>query len=231
MPNISICGATLFTRAKDSAVKRGFNNAPGAKDRLADGVDTDVQNRLQGGICSGITSTWVIRLLSGSDDARVPGKYIGFFDNVARFQGSYFKDVHGRIDNHLTQLGKIFNANVKHIKDLSGEAFNANVFPQAVKWGAYVSAFGHAIGAGRHLSEFYLMDPNVGLLVYGDIGAMTADLNDFVRARTVAPKGPRHSRCGLPCRPWKGLAIPCGLRLAHNACATAEHYRIIRLAH
>lgn len=194
-PSINIYGATLFTRAQDGAIKGGFNNAPGVKDDLAEGVDADVQGRLQGGICSGITSTWVIRLINGSDDARVPTKYIGFFDNVARFQGAYFKDLHGKIDNHLKELAKVFNAKVTHAQDLVAIQFNATDLPQLTRWGAYVSAYGHAIGAGRYLNAFYLMDPNVGLLVYGDVGSMTADLNEFVKARAVL-KG----KVGTPAR-------------------------------
>jgi hypothetical protein len=158
-------------------------------------VDSDVQGRLQGGICSGITSTWVIRLVNGVDDARTPGKFTEFFDNVARFQGAYLKDRHGKIDNHLNELSTVFNARIKHEKDLSGTSFKVNDFPQLTKWGAYVSAYGHAIGAGRYLNEFYLMDPNVGLLVYKDIGSMTADLNDFVKARAT-----HKNKVGVPSR-------------------------------
>lgn len=192
---INIYGATLFTRAQDNAIKRGFNNAPGVTDDLDEGVDADVQERLLGGICSGITSTWVIRLINGIDDARVSAQFIEFFDNVARFQGAYFKDCHGRIDSHLKELGKIFDAKIKHEKDLADTAFTAGDMPQLTRWGAYVSAYGHAIGAGRYLNEFYLMDPNVGLLIYGDVGSMTEDLNDFVKARAV-----KKGKVGVPAK-------------------------------
>ena len=51
------------------------------------------------------------------------------------------------------------------------------------------------------------------------------------RTRTAAPEGPRHKHRGRCCSPWKGPAIPCGLRLAHNACGAAERYRTFHLAH
>ncbi len=147
-------GDNLFTRATAEAVVRHKNNNPG--------VDPDTGN-VDGGICSGITSAWVVSVLhADAVPAAVPPAGFPAFFEVLRFQGAYFKELHGKADTHLNALGQAMQVGVCAIGTVNARPVTAPQLPAGTQWAAYVSLQGHVIGAARRDGNYYLVDPNFG---------------------------------------------------------------------
>jgi hypothetical protein len=173
-------GDTLFGRSPtgDMGKVRHLNNAPKGNG----GVDSDTQN-VGGGICSGITSSWILGLLNanhGKDycDAK---KFPSVFSTL-RFQGAYFKELHGTSENHLQKMGEVTVTNGEKDRKIETKVLTSGQLPTSQWWGAYVSMRGHAIGCGRFEGNYHIMDPNFGLYSYRKEPEFLSDLNDLVRS-------------------------------------------------
>lgn len=193
-------GRECYGRADGKASVSNSNNAPAGEG----GVDADVVGRLGGktpsgakvdskthgrrlGICSGITSAWVIGCLNGYPDATSTDKFKDYFTNVLRFQGAYMKDFDpkGKTDDFVAQLAKIgFAAGIKMDKlEKVRNVASGGVLPASGNWACYAAVFGHAVGVAASGSNWYLMDPNYGLFVYNTREKMTMDLQRVVDER------------------------------------------------
>lgn len=192
-------GRGCYGRADAQGAVSGLNNAPAGDG----GVDSSVVDRLGGktsgganvnsktkgrrvGICSGITSAWIIGCLNGYPAATSTGDFKDYFDNVLRFQGAYMKDFDpaAKTDDFVAQLAKIgFAAGIKmdrleKIRNVSGGAL-----PAGGGWACYAGVFGHAIGVAAADGASYLMDPNYGLFVYNTRANMLMDLQRVIDER------------------------------------------------
>lgn len=194
-------GRDCYGRADGKASVSNSNNAPAGEG----GVDADVVGRLGGktaggakvnsktqgrrvGICSGITSAWIIGILNGHSDATSTDKFKDYFDNVLRFQGAYMKDFDpkAKTDDFVAQLAKIgFAAGIKMDKLEKVRNVSGGALPAAGGWACYAAVFGHAIGVAAADSASYLMDPNYGLFVYSARDKMLMDLQRVVDERAA----------------------------------------------
>lgn len=194
-------GRDCYGRADGKASVSNSNNAPAGEG----GVDADVVGRLGGktaggakvnsktqgrrvGICSGITSAWIIGILNGHSDATSTDKFKDYFDNVLRFQGAYMKDFDpkAKTDDFVAQLAKIgFAAGIKMDKLEKVRNVSGGALPAGGGWACYAAVFGHAIGVAAADGASYLMDPNYGLFVYNARDKMLMDLQRVVDARAA----------------------------------------------
>jgi hypothetical protein len=194
-------GRDCYGRADGKASVSNSNNAPAGEG----GVDADVVGRLGGktaggakvnsktqgrrvGICSGITSAWIIGILNGHSDATSTDKFKDYFDNVLRFQGAYMKDFDpkAKTDDFVAQLAKIgFAAGIKMDKLEKVRNVSGGALPAGGGWACYAAVFGHAVGVAAADSASYLMDPNFGLFVYNARDKMLMDLQRVVDARAA----------------------------------------------
>ncbi len=162
----------IFARANGRSGVTRLNRTPNTADQ---GTMDQLGNR---GICSGITSAWVIGCLSGlQEGARSLTGFRGYFINVLRFQGAYFKELHGTSEEHLGELGTHMNHHVVFINRVNRKKLANKHLPHRGWWAAYVSLRGHAIGIGKHNATFYIMDPNFGLNTYQAQPSFLLDLN------------------------------------------------------
>ena len=153
-------------------------------------VDVKVRANLLGhGICSGITSSWVIGFLSADrTEAKNTEQFRTYFYNVLRFQGAYMKDLGGRTDKHLEALlNSGYNAGIRQLKNERVNVVSPGILPIENEWAAYTAIFHHAIGIGHSGGSYYMMDPNYGLFVYADMPSFLLDLQNLIEAR-------RHSK-------------------------------------
>lgn len=168
-------GGTLFTRAASECIIRGQNNAPAT-------IDPDTEN-VGGGICSGITSSWVACLLNANKrpEARDTAKFGDLYSNVLRFQGSYFKELHGTSENHLNQLATTpILLHGKHIGNLEKRTVIGANLPNVGWWASYITMTGHAVGAGSYTGFYHIMDPNYGLFTYREEAGFISDINGLI---------------------------------------------------
>lgn len=169
-----------FNRASQGAVVVHMNNAP----KGDGGVDQAAQETLDGhGICSGITSTWVIGFVNGNEGAHDTREFTDYFRNTLRFQGAYLKEVGGRIKTHLEEILKAkLEPNVKKAAYLHEKKAEDLKLPSN-DWAGYAAIWHHAVGIGSAGGKFYIMDPNYGLYKYEDKEHFVADLGVLVEAR------------------------------------------------
>jgi hypothetical protein len=197
-------GRDCYGRADGTASVSNSNNAPAGEG----GVDSDVVGRLGGktpggakvdsktkgrrvGICSGITSAWIIGCLNGYPAATATDGFKDYFVNVLRFQGAYMKDFDpkAKTDDFVAQLAKVgFAAGIKLDKlEKVRNVANGGVLPASGSWACYAAVFGHAVGVAADGSKWYLMDPNYGLFVYNGRDKMTLDLQRVMDERASSP--------------------------------------------
>ncbi len=194
-------GRDCYGRADSKAAVSNSNNAPAGEG----GVDSDVVGRLGGktsggakvnsktqgrrvGICSGITSAWIIGCLNGRSDATSTDGFKDYFVNVLRFQGAYMKDFDpkGKTDDFVAQLTKVgFAAGIKMDKLEKVRNVSGGALPAGGGWACYAAVFGHAVGVAAAASASYLMDPNYGLFVYNTRDKMLMDLQRVVDERAA----------------------------------------------
>ncbi|MBZ4418482.1 hypothetical protein [Myxococcus sp. RHSTA-1-4] len=178
-----------FSNAQANCVIKRLNNAP----KGDGGVDEQTQETLEGhGICSGMTTTWLIGFLNNRADASDPAQFQDYFMNVLRFQGAYLKESGGRADSQLDELAKAhLDHGLKALSVATAKVADGKLpFPKS-PWAAYVSIWGHAIGIGERDGKWYMMDPNYGLFVYSGRDTFLADFSAIVEARrTKKGKGP-----------------------------------------
>ncbi|MGK0358325.1 MAG: hypothetical protein ACI9U2_000609 [Bradymonadia bacterium] len=131
------------------------------------GASDDTLDRQGGhGICKGLATAWVIALVNGVAEARTPELFRRYFIDVLRFQGTYIKDYGKHIDGHVAQLSKMgSDPNVRFIRKVDLQTIRSGDLP-AGNWGAYISIWKHDIAIGSYNGDFYIMDPNCGLLGY-----------------------------------------------------------------
>ncbi|MFC4729747.1 hypothetical protein [Coralloluteibacterium thermophilus] len=165
-------GNTLFSRASSECIIRGKNNNPG--------VDADTDN-VDGGICSGITSAWIVSLLNANKvpECRDTAKFAGHFD-VLRFHGAYFKELHGTSEVHLEKLSGALVVNGVKAGKVQGRPFTLDQMPEAGWWAGYVSMKGHAIAVGKFEGFHHIMEPNFGLFTYRTGANFIEDLNQEI---------------------------------------------------
>lgn len=144
-------------------------------------VDPDTGN-IKGGICSGITTSWMIQFLNRIAEARQEDLFKANYD-VTRFQGAYFKELHGKAPEHLDALRNVMEHNLSELNAQEKRDVTELTLPDQTQWAAYVSAWGHAIGVGRYDSEYFMMDPNYGLFRYTSKENFLTDFQAFVEAR------------------------------------------------
>ena len=174
IPNRYALNHTLFTRKYTEKIVRYLNSTDATVD-----ADTGTQGH---GICSGITSAWIVSVLNANKvpGATQTGKFEPLFLNVLRYQGAYFKELHGKADNMLETCGAAMITN-----GTSDGVVNTRVLTQAQLpghgwWAAYVSMRGHAIGIGKYGDLYLIMEPNFGLFSYETLGKFLTDLADLV---------------------------------------------------
>ena len=174
--------------AKTKAIVNGKNKVDGL-----DGLDTATATQLSGrGICSGITSAWILALLNGVDDARGDpdaNTFVKYFNEVLRFQGAYLKEEGGRADHFFGEMNaRGFDTQIGQGKIISVDRLTSAALPGDARWGAYVSLWGHAIGMAVYDGRFFLMDPNTGLLEYEDKDAMLDSFGKGAEAQRKSKK-------------------------------------------
>jgi len=179
-------GATCYEKTKINKIIKAKNKAPDGDG----GVDEKTQETLQGhGICSGMTTTWVIGFLgtqAGANDVR---EFEAYFDNVLRFQGAYLKENGGRIEKQLEAvLKEKLDHDCKKLTASKGKDVKALTIPDKGDWGAYLAVWGHATGIGCKKGLYYIMDPNYGLFEYKSKEDWLADIGIYVEARRKLKK-------------------------------------------
>ncbi|NEP57038.1 MAG: hypothetical protein F6K31_08440 [Symploca sp. SIO2G7] len=169
----------LFANAasKEDGLIRYKNNVKGLN------VDPDTGN-VDGGICSGITTTWLIKFLNNVDAGHEVKAFLKDYD-ATRYQGAYFKELHGKAPDHLAQLDNVLKSNLNEVARKKVRQVAQLQFPSSSEWAAYVSAWGHAIGIGQLNTSYFMMDPNYGLFVYKNKQKFLDDLQAFVEARAA----------------------------------------------
>lgn len=187
-----------FNNADKEARITGRNNAPGGEG----GVDDDIQQRLgapgfigplgQGerkhGICCGITGTWLFGVLNKAKEATDCVTFYPYFMNVLRFQGSILKDLGGtasKINKNIDTLHSMFGGRpFKVTKKNTQLGGFGETLPHGEKlWGAYLSAWHHAIGVCKANGHWFIMDPNNGLFEYKTRPGFVDDAVKYLRRR------------------------------------------------
>jgi|GEM_PF-3275814 len=174
MPKRYYQGMDLFENANSSAEVRHKNNARGIN------IDDDTEN-VNGGICSGITTTWLIMFLNNN-----PGAFEKEFENhfeITRFQGAYLKELHGKAPDHIAKMNESLDTRLHEIGKQSERSASKFQIPLHPKWAAYVSVWGHAIGIGQLNKQYYIMDPNFGLYIYNSRTTFLRDLQTMIDSR------------------------------------------------
>ncbi len=177
---IHIYGGDLFNRTSRSSLIFNSNESPGG----LEGVDQDVQDKTTGGICAGITSAWAVGFCNRRNDFYTPDLFPSAFHNVIRFQGAYLQF---RVANatSLYHLNKVMPLGVTMGSDkfsyYTGLESVIPVFP--APWAMFMGSWVHAIGVGKMGSLYYIMDPNVGLLIYEARQDFLKDLFEFHETR------------------------------------------------
>lgn len=164
MPPKYYAGAIAKSTPSKTKVVSRKNKPP----TIADwGVGDDTLDRQGGhGICKGLATAWVIALVNGVADARSPALFSRYFNEVLRFQGTYIKDYGKHMDTHVAQLSKMgSDPNVRLIKKSDLRTIQSGDLPSG-NWGAYISIWQHDIAIGSYNNDFFIMDPNCGLLGY-----------------------------------------------------------------
>ncbi|QHQ36755.1 hypothetical protein [Algicella marina] len=166
--------------AMRKAVVNGNNNINGL-----DGFDTAAAERLSGhGICSGITSSWMLALLNGVAEAIDTDSFVAYFNDVLRFQGGYLKDMGGRADDFFAQMNmKGLDTQIGSTGTVRTAELTIAHLPDSDTWAAYVALWGHAVGMAQKDGRFFLMDPNYGLFEYATLEEMVDMLNKGANAR------------------------------------------------
>jgi len=164
----------LFSKANSEGLTTKTNSAPST-------IDDDTEN-VTGGICSGITSSWMIALLNANkmQEARDTAKFPELYNNSLRFQGAYFKELHGTAEKHLPAAGVVAVVNGEPLVKIEKRNIATNDIPTLGWWACYVSMRGHAIGIGKYNKFFHIMDPNFGLFTYRDQMDFVADVNGLI---------------------------------------------------
>jgi hypothetical protein len=189
-----------FNNADKEARITGRNNAPGGEG----GVDVDVQQRLgapgfigplgQGerkhGICCGITGTWLFGVLNKAKEATDCVAFYPYFMNVLRFQGAILKDLGGtatKIHDNIDSLHRMFGGRPFKVtsKDTSLSNFGEALPHGENVWGAYLSAWHHAIGVCKAHGNWFIMDPNNGLFEYKKRPTFVDDAVSYLRKRRL----------------------------------------------
>lgn len=164
----------LFENVDTEVIVRHKNNTKDLN------VDPDTGN-VGGGICSGITTAWIVMFLNDNQSA-FPAKFEENFE-VTRFHGAYFKELHGKTPDHIEKMDKVLDSRLSEVNRQSQRQTSSLILPSDTKWAAYLSIWGHAIGIGKTNNKYYIMDPNYGLFVYNDKSDFLTDLQTFVEAR------------------------------------------------
>lgn len=147
-----------------------------------DGLDTETATRLgKMGICSGITTAWMLALLNDIEAARGQpddNAFVNYFNTVLRFQGAYLKDMGGKADDFFFEMNRLgFDTQIGNIKTVRKAKIDEGDLPSEQRWAAYVSVWGHAIGMAIFDGRYLIMDANKGLLEYDDIPTMLDSLS------------------------------------------------------
>lgn len=183
---------SVFRNATTKCKITGKNNAPTAKEGIEDLAD------VTGGICSGMTVTWIVAVLHGDADAVSTASFQGFFTNVLRFQGGYLQAMHRPIQSqeHACdyKMRKLAEAGAHKCQRFDYKSCGVNAIAGALPddtskptWAAYLQMFKHAIGIASVNQILLVMDPNEGLFSYGQTKSQVknfcADLCQHVTKR------------------------------------------------
>ncbi|MCG8578150.1 MAG: hypothetical protein MI810_24945 [Flavobacteriales bacterium] len=169
----------LFGNADKEVIVRHKNNTKDLN------IDPDTSN-VGGGICSGITTAWLVMFLNDNQSA-YPAQFEENFE-VTRFQGAYFKELHGKTPDHIEKMDKVLDSRLRELNRQQQRLTSGLSLPTASKWGAYLSIWGHAVGIGKAGNKYYIMDPNFGLFVYNSKSDFLADVQTLVEARAARKK-------------------------------------------
>ena len=169
-------GKTLFENADISVEVKHKNNVIGLN------IDQDTEN-VNGGICSGITTAWLIMLINNNDEAR-EAKFEENFE-ITRFQGAYFKEIHGKAPDHIAAMNEALDSRLHEVGTQTERKVIKFRLPLFPIWGAYVVVWGHAIGIAQFNKAYYIMDPNFGLYKYNSRDSFLKDFQTIIDARAI----------------------------------------------
>jgi hypothetical protein len=169
-----------------------------------DVIAKDLATTVTGGICAGITVTWIVGVLNGCSDAVSTGDFAEYFDNVLRPQGAYLQALHRREDERDENTGdfkmrKLAEILVHGCTKFDYKYCNVNKLQRNVPndrkkplWAAYVSIFHHAIGIARANNRLHVMDPNEGLFSYTHVNRFYSEVSKHItyRIKNITKKHP-----------------------------------------
>ncbi len=144
-------------------------------------VSTDASARASGsgGICAGITTSWVIAFLNANKnkEAQDAAKFKDFFLNMLRFQGAYMQEEQSW--DTIDKLAAKMVINGQTIKRVEPLRLNKSDLPTEGWWAAYVSFRGHAVGIGKYSGRYHIMEPNFGLFTYANEDDLVSDFRQL----------------------------------------------------
>jgi hypothetical protein len=179
-----------FRHANSKCVINGQNNAPDTHTQINEDLG------ITGGICAGMTVSWIVGVVNGYEDATDTGNFAPYFKNVLRFQGAYLqatrrtKPADGGLPSGEFKMRKLSGALAHGCTKLPDTTWKADTVATHIKandgmdrWAAYVSILQHAIGVGKSGGKYFIMDPNEGLYSYNKISDIHLDLSQHLKRR------------------------------------------------
>jgi hypothetical protein len=184
-----------FGLASSRCEVRGENHPPEAD---AWGTKDDTLSRQGGhGICKGLATAWVIAFLNQVSESSDVNAFGSYFRNVLQFQGTYIKDFGKHIDSHLVQMIKMkVDTGVHQVKQYETTNLETTQLPGHT-WGAYLSVWKHDIAMGYRRPNYYIMEPNFGLFVYGDKANFVNDGRRLIEARRARKHKGQDAKIGV----------------------------------
>lgn len=143
-------------------------------------LSAEDRKRTAGGICAGVTSAWIVGLLSGRSAATRYDEFESYFVQHLRMQGANIQDTLDGIEG--TEM--LMRKGIPQASSIASGRRNSmfDFLPREDStWAAYLGIHGHALGCGHIAGEryYYILDANYGLFYYASYTDMQAALEHF----------------------------------------------------